>query len=122
MSDRREFERRYASEWRSIAQFMKNNTGFPLSGIARGGSRVKGTHRDDSDLDIILSISGDPLKTEIYPVLLNKLKENFPNNTFGIGSSYNAIKMSVGSLRFDIVLKKLTDFDREIQSNKISRL
>lgn len=112
MPDRREFEQRYKSEWISIANFMENNTGFSLSGIKRGGSRVKGTHRDDSDLDITFSISGDPPKTEIYPVLLKKLKQNFPNNTVGTGSSYNAIKMSLGPLKFDIVLKKLADLNR----------
>lgn len=122
MSERRELEQRYKAEWNNIVNFMKNNTGFTLSGIARGGSRVKGTHRDDSDLDIIFSISRDPLKTEIYPILLKKLQENFLKNTIGIGSSYGVIKMSVGPLKFDIILKKLVDFNSEIQNNKISRL
>jgi len=115
-------EQRYASEWRSIVNFMKNNTGFSISGIARGGSRALGTHRDDSDLDIIFAISGDPLKTEVYPILLRKLRDNFPNNTICIGSSYNVINMKLGPLRFDIKLKKLADLEEEIQRNRIIRL
>ncbi|GAH77643.1 unnamed protein product, partial [marine sediment metagenome] len=81
MSERRELEKRYSVEWKNIANFMKYNTGFRLSGIARGGSRVKGTHSDYSDLDIIFAISGDPVRTVIYPKLVSKLKENFPRNT-----------------------------------------
>lgn len=122
MSDRREFDQRYASEWRSIVQFMKNNTGFSLSGIARGGSRAKGDYRDTSDLDIIFSVAGDLSKQKIYPIVRSKLKENFPQATVEIGSSYNVIKMSLGPLKFDIVLKKLANFNREIQSNMISRI
>lgn len=122
MITRREFEQRYASEWNSIAQFMKNNTGFTLSGVGRGGSRIKGTHLDDSDLDIIFAVSSDPPKGEIYPTLLEKLKENFPRNTVGMGSSDKVIKMSLGPLKFDIILKKLFDFESEIRNNRFSRL
>jgi len=122
MISRREFEQRYAAEWNNIAQFMQNSTGFSLSGVARGGSRVKGTHLDDSDLDIIFDVSKNPPKKEIYPALLKKLEENFPKNTVGIGSSYNVIKMSLDPLRFDIVLKTLTDFENEIRNNRIFRL
>lgn len=121
MISRKEYEQRYASEWRSIANFMKKSTGFSLSGIARGGSRAKGTHMDSSDLDIYFAISGDPPKNEIYPALLKRLKENYPKNTIGIGSSYNVIKMSLGPLKFDIVLKTLSGFESEIRENKISR-
>jgi len=39
MAERREFEQRYAKLWRSIVNFIKNNTGLRVSGIARAGSR-----------------------------------------------------------------------------------
>ena len=52
MSIRRQYEQRYAAFWRSLANFLRNSSGFKVSGVARQGSRNIGTHRDRSDLDV----------------------------------------------------------------------
>lgn len=122
MSSRREFDQRYSSEWRSIVNFMKNNTGFLISGVAKAGSRRRGDYKDSSDLDIIFAVSRDPPKTEIYPKLEQLLKDNFPKASIEIGRSYNVIKMSINSLNFDIVLRTKTEFESQIRDMKIERL
>ena len=48
MSIRRQYEQRYAAFWRSLVNFLRNSSGFPISGIARGGSRREGYHRNKS--------------------------------------------------------------------------
>ncbi len=113
MAVRREFEQRYASFWRSLANFLKNNINFSVRGVAREGSRRMGTHDDRSDLDVIFAISGDPLKNEVYPSLV-ELLESGMNVQARIGSSYNAIKIRKAQLRCDLVLKTQSQFQAQI--------
>jgi len=65
MVTRREFEQRYTRFWRTLGNFLRMNSGFRVSGVARADSRRRGTHRDRSDFDVIFAISGDPSKQEV---------------------------------------------------------
>lgn len=122
MVERRQKDQEYASLWRSVVNFMKNSTGLSISGIARAGSRRKGTYNTYSDLDIIFAIAKDPAKTEVYPELVNKLKKGFPDASVSIGSSYNVIKFEKGSLDMDIVLRTTSQFQKQVQDYKLENL
>jgi hypothetical protein len=115
MVERREFEQRYARFWRKLASFLKNNTWFHASGVAREGSRRWGTHDDRSDLDVIFFISGDPTKGEIYPRLVDLLGSGMNLQT-RIGTSYNAIKIEKGPLRCDLLLRTEVQFQTQIDN------
>jgi len=122
MSEKREYDQRYSAKWKSIVNFMKNNTGITISGIARAGSRRKGNYRAKSDLDIIFAVKNDPPKKQIYPILKAKLQQGFPAANVEIGTSYNVINMSLDSLKFDIVLRTLDDFKSQVQQYKLEEL
>ena len=114
MSVRREFEQRYARFWRSLRNFMLNSAGFPVSGVARRGSRSNGTHRDKSDLDVIFAISGDPPKQNVYPILVERIKKTLKVNA-DIGSSYNVIKIWK-SIKCDLALRTQSQFLAQLNS------
>lgn len=109
MSVRREFEQRYAKFWRSLRNFMLNSAGFPVSGVARKGSRARGKHNDKSDLDVIFAISGDLPKQDVYPILVQRIKKTLKVNA-DIGRSYNVIKIWKSSIKCDLVLRPQTQF------------
>jgi len=117
MSVRREFEQRYARFWRRLANFLRETSGFRISGVAREGSRRWGTHEDRSDLDVIFAISGDPAKTDIYPMLIGRLESRF-NVEARTGSSYNAIKIRKEQLRCDLLLKTQAEFQTQINNRQ----
>ena len=119
MAERRQKDQEYASLWRSVVNFLKKNTGFSISGIARAGSRRKGTYRAESDLDIIFAIANDPSKTEIYPELVEKLRKGFPDASITIGSSYNVVKFKKESLEMDLVLRTASQFQKQVQDYKL---
>lgn len=121
MSKRREKDQQYASYWRSIGGFLKNNTGLPVSGVARTGSRRRGDYDDESDSDIIFSIAGNPEKGQVYPDLVEKLK-NGMNIQAKIGSSYNVIKIQKDDLKIDLVLRTEKKFREQVQQYKLEQL
>lgn len=121
MSVRREFEQRYARFWRRLANFLKNNTGLHVSGVAREGSRRKGTHLDRSDLDVIFMISDNPRKSEIYPLLVDLLTQGMSVEA-RIGSSYNAIKIQKDQIRCDLVLRTQPQFQAQINNRQFEEI
>lgn len=121
MSERREFEQRYARFWRRLANFLRHNINFPVSGVAREGSRRWSTHRDRSDLDVIFAIRGDPSKREVYPSMIERLR-SVMNVQARAGSSYNAVKIQKGPLRCDLVLKSQSQFQAQINSREFEEI
>ncbi len=117
MSIRREYEQKYASFWRSLRNFLLNNTNMGVSGVARAGSRRAGTHRNTSDLDVIFAISGDPNKQQIYPKLVELLRQGF-NVQADIGRSYNVINIWKEGISCDLVLRGETHFRTQVQSQR----
>ncbi|MHA1756326.1 MAG: nucleotidyltransferase domain-containing protein [Promethearchaeota archaeon] len=121
MAERREYDQRYASIWRSIGNFLKNNSGFPVSGVARGGSRRRGDYNADSDLDIIFAIAGNPRKDQVYPQLVERLKRGM-NVQARIGSSYNVIKIIKDNLKIDLVLRTENEFQEQVRKYRLEQL
>ena len=121
MAVRREFEQKYARFWRRLANFLRKNTGLAISGVAREGSRRRGTHKDRSDLDVIFAISNDPSKRDLYPALVEKLESKF-NVQARIGSSYNAIKIVKEELRCDLILKTQSQFQGQINNRQFEEI
>ena len=103
MAIRRQQEQQYAHFFRSLAHFLQNSAGFPVSGVARTGSRTNGMHRDRSDLDVYFCISGDPPKEQVYPPLMERLKKTLKVNA-DIGRSYNVINIWKEDINCDLVL------------------
>jgi len=121
MSVRREFEQRYARFWRSLANFLRNSSGFPISGVAREGSRRRGTHHDRSDLDVIFAISGDPPKSQVYPLLVERLI-TIMNVQARIGTSYNAVKIQKEQIRCDLVIQTQSKFQAQINNRQFEEI
>ena len=121
MSTRREFEQRYASFWRSLANFLRKSSGFPVSRVAREGSRRKGTHKDRSDLDVIFAISGNPQKLDVYPLLIQRLIPTM-NLQAKIGTGNNAIKIQKDQIKCDLVLLTESQFQKQIDNRKFEQI
>lgn len=85
------------------------------------GSRQNGRHRDESDMDIIFSITGDPEKREIYPKLINKLKTVL-NVEADIGTSYNVIKIRDAPLKVDLVLRTEKEYKKQKDEQRLEDL
>lgn len=122
MANRRQKDQQYSSKWFSFVNFLHNNTGYPIAGVARAGSRTNGTYRDDSDLDIRFAIGGDPPKTTVYPHLVELLKKGFPGASVWIGQSYNVIDIQIGDLDFDLVLLSVSDFEDQVRMGRLDRV
>jgi len=121
MAIRRQFDQRYASFWRSLANFMRQNTGLGIGGIARSGSRKRGDYRPTSDLDVIFWIPGDPRKDQVYPDLVPKLKRIL-NVIASIGTSYNVINITKEKLDVDLVLVSEWEFQDEHRRDQLEML
>ncbi len=121
MSNRRELEQQASSLAKKLDKFLHANTDLKIHGVARQGSRKEGTHRDDSDLDIVFAISGDPNKGEIYPNLAEKLK-NGMNIQAELGDEKNVINIKKGDLEIDLVLLSKEKFEKQIKENKLKRI
>ena len=121
MAERREYEQQYSSLRKSLGNFLRNNTGFQVNGPALMGSRRIGKHEDESDMDIIFSITGDPPKTEVYPKLIEKLKAGLNADAFP-GSSYNVIKFRKGPLKVDLVLRTEKDYQQQKREQQLEDL
>jgi predicted nucleotidyltransferase len=121
MSSRRVSDQRYASIWRSIGNFLRNNTGLGVGGVARAGSRRRGDYNMDSDLDIIFWIPGNPRKEEVYPALVQRLRQGL-NVAASIGRSYNVINVEKEGLRIDLVLRTEYEFRQQVQQYRLEQI
>lgn len=121
MSKRRELEHQASSLAKKIDHFLHENTNLTIHGVARQGSRKEGTHKDDSDLDIVFAISGDPDREKIYPDLAEKLEKGM-NVQADLGENGNVINIKKGKLDIDLVLLPMEKFESQIQENKIKRI
>ncbi len=121
MSKHRELEQQASSFAKKIDNFLHKNTNFTIHGVARQGSRKEGTHKDESDLDIVFAISGDPDREEVYPDLAEKLKK-IMNVQADLGENGNVINIKKGELDIDLVLLTKEKFEKQIRDNKIKRI
>src|SRR4030042_683630 len=103
MAFRRTNDQRYSAFWRSLANFLRINSGLLVSGVARSGSRRRGNYRPDSDLDIIFAVAGDPPCSTVYPDIVTKLR-NVMNVAAELGGSYHVINIRKTNLDVDLVL------------------
>lgn len=121
MSKRRELEQQTSSFAKKIDHFLHENTNLMIHGVARQGSRKEGSHKDDSDLDIVFAISGDPDREDVYPDLAEKL-EKVMNVQTDLGENGNVINIKKGKVDVDLVLLPMEKFENQIQKNKIKRI
>jgi len=57
MATSQEKLQQYRSKWLKIQNFIRNNTGYKIAGVARAGSIKQGGWTLDSDLDIRFAIA-----------------------------------------------------------------
>lgn len=119
MSNRREAEQIYSAFYESLRNFLYNNSGLEVGGVARYGSRTTGTHKDKSDLDVIFWITGNPSKKNVYPDLIEKLKGVMRVNA-DIGGSYNVINIWKKDLSCDLVLLTESQYRSQLESRRFS--
>lgn len=109
-------EDRYHSKWNSIVNVVKKSN-LKISRISQSGSRAKKQYRPDSDMDVILSVSGNPTRNNFYPNLIEVLKNSFPNSKIYPGSNNNVVHIDFKKGgKFDLVLLKEVEFDKEHKS------
>lgn len=121
MSKRRELEQQASSFAKKIDNFLHSNTNLKIHGVARQGSRKEGTHQDDSDLDMVFSISGDPSRDEIYPDLIDKISEIL-NVEASLGEHDNVINITKGDLEVDLVFLPMDTFENQVRNNRLKRM
>ncbi len=117
MSIRREAEQMYSAFYNSLKNFLYNNSGYKIGGVARWGSRTTGAHKNKSDLDVIFWIVGDPTKQKVYADLIDKLKKILKVNV-NVGSSKNVIKIWKESITCDLVLLSRSDYKEQIKTRR----
>ncbi len=121
MTDRRELEQQASSFAKKLDNFLHKNTNLKIHGVARQGSRKQGTHRDDSDLDIVFAVSYNPNKNVIYPELAEGIRNGL-NVKAELGANKNIINIKKGDLDIDLVLLSTDEFEKQIRENKIKRI
>ncbi|KKL84689.1 hypothetical protein LCGC14_1962210 [marine sediment metagenome] len=117
MSIRREEEQKYSAFYNGLKNFLNNNSGYNIGGVARWGSRTTGEHRDKSDLDVIFWIIGNPSKQIVYPDLIDKLKRILKVNT-DTGSSKIVIKIWKEGISCDLRLLSESDYRTQINTRR----
>ena len=121
MAERREYEQRYSALRESLGNFLRHNSGFSVSAASLMGSRRTGIHRDESDMDIIFTIQGDPPKTAVYPKLIEKLEQVVKVHAEP-GTSYNVVKIKDGPLKVDLVLKTEEEYRKQLHEQRYEDL
>lgn len=114
MDDQRENAQRYKRLWRSLSNWLKNNSGWKVGGVAKVGSRRRGDFHPKSDMDIDFWISDPYDKQKVYDNLLPKLRTAFPGSQTQKGTSHNVMKFAYGGLKVDIKLVSKAEFDKMI--------
>ena len=112
MSISRTGDPRYANFWLDLAKFLREDSGFPVSDIARTSSRRRCFFFNF--LDIIFRISGDPPKEQVYPALLEKIQERMEVKAT-IGGNNNDIHIEHRTLNFDLILLAEHAFREEVE-------
>ena len=108
----------YHARWKRIVSVIKSAK-LGLSRIAPAGSRSKRQHRPDSDYDVIFALSGNPSREDFYPVLIEVLLNNFPQNDVYPGSNNNVVHLDFRrGGKFDLALLTESIFDRQYKSIK----
>ena len=119
MSIRREEEQRYSAFYKSLKNFLYNNSGYNVRGVARWGSRTTGEHKDKSDLDVIFWIFGNSSKQKVYTEVIDKLKTILKVNA-DKGSSMNVIKIWKEGIKCDLRLLTETEYRTQINTRRYS--
>ena len=113
MAERREYAQRYKKKWISLSNWLKNNSGWKVGGIAKEGSRRQGDFKDKSDLDMDFWISEQYQKQNVYDDIIPKLRNAFPESQVQKGSSKNVIKFSQKGLKVDMILLPKKEFEKK---------
>jgi predicted nucleotidyltransferase len=121
MAERREKEQQYSSLRKGLGNFLRENTGLRVSGVALMGSRRRGDHNADSDMDVIFTVAGDPSKDQVYPGLIDKLTRGM-NVQARLGSSHNVIKIQKGDLKVDLVLRTEEEYREQKRRQNLEEL
>ena len=107
----------YYDKFKKVVNVLTHQ-GLNISKVAKAGSRSRQQQTKKSDMDVIISVSGDPSRKEFYPKLIKVLKNNFPIDNIYVGSNYNVIHLNFQSGgKFDFVLLTINKFDKEYGNN-----
>jgi len=118
MAERREFAQRYKKLWITLSNWLKNNSGWKVGGVAKEGSRYEGDFKDKSDLDMDFWISEPYQKQKVYDDIIPKLQKAYPGSQVQKGTSENVIKFSINGLKTDIVLLPKKEFKKKRKNLK----
>ena len=119
MTERRQYAQRYKKLWKSIANWLKNNSGWKVAGVAKEGSRRRGDFSDQSDIDVDFWISGPYQKQKVYDDIIPKLRNAYNGSQVQKGTSQNVIKFVYDGLEIDLILLPESEFREKVQINKL---
>ena len=114
MGERREYAQRYKKLWKSLSNWLKNNSGWKVGGVAKEGSRREGDFKNKSDLDMDFWISEPYQKQKVYDDIMPKLRRDYTGSQVQKGRSENVIKFAYNGLKVDIVLLPKNEFKKKI--------
>ncbi len=111
----------YQSKWLKIHNFLMNNSGLTIAKIAPAGSKAKQTDTTTSDLDISFCLNEDKTREEIYPNLLNQLKQL---DSYGLRLSIGPHAIHIdfpNDISIDIVLYTKSEFEEKYRETQFIR-
>ena len=118
MAERREYAQRYKRLWKSMANWLKNESGWKVGGVSKEGSRRRGDFDDRSDIDVDFWISEPHQKQEVYDDLIPKLRNAYRGSQVRKGSSQNVIKFIYDGLKMDLILLAQNEFLEKVRKNR----
>ena len=98
-------EEKYSEIRERVTNVLRNSTGLPVQKVKYAGSRMKGTYRESSDLDLQFSVQGDPSKDYVYPKVVDTIKSTL-GHLVDVGTSGNVVKVWGTGFSIDLVLMK----------------
>ena len=118
MGERREYAQRYKKLWKSLSNWLKNNSGWKVGGVAKEGSRREGDFKNKSDLDMDFWIAETHDKQKVYDDIIPKLRRTYKGSQVQKGRSENVIKFAQNGLKVDIVLLPKKEFNKKVNKFK----
>ncbi len=123
-----QLKEKYQSKWKIIVTFLANNFGIEVDAVLRVGTIGKDTDSETSDFDLVFTPSPYKEQESLYPAIVKKFRENYPNDH--IEQKKNGLQLrykdgakidlySVPKEEFDTEYKQLTN-TRQMNSNSLN--
>ena len=117
--EKEETAHHYEKMWRSLAKWLKFNTGYPVGGVALSHSRRTKVFSKKNELDVFFWILGFCDRHRVYDSIIPKLQKRFPNCHVHEDSCEQVINFTYMGLRADIVVLPMREFTEHVKRDEM---